>query len=242
MRFLYDNLIKYGEISATNSDTSFPISNVTHKFLMKKFQTLTGFTTSEITITLNDVSDINCIALGFHNAQAATYELRNSSSTLLSSGSLNTTYSTDMTHFATVSNVKTIIIDIDAGSSATEAYIGGISVGKSLVFELINQNPPMSLPSNDKSNQTEGGQVTGKKTKRLRGYQVPFDVISNSQYNEIQEHFNLNGSVYPVYLDIFEESHDFIQPLYCVVPGSESFTPIGLNKEWSGSLIAREAR
>lgn len=240
MMLLYKNLLFEADLLATNEDTSFPISNVVHKFLMKKFQVNTSFTNSVITCQFLEDKEISSIAIGFHNANTGTYYLYDSSDVLLSSGSLSLVDTTDMTYFTLVSGVRKVVLDIS--SSVETLRIGGISVGDPLYFPYHNTNPRVDFVSDDIVNPTEGGQITGKKKKRLRRYRAVLGTVTQSQFDEFLEVYDEVGNVVPFYYDLYEGLHEKARPIYSVLEGDGSFRRYSIENEWTHTVVAKEAR
>lgn len=240
MKLLYKNLLFGATLSATNEDTSYPISNVVHKFLLKKFQVNTSFTNSVITCEFMEDKDINTIAIGYHNASSGTYSLYDSSDVLLSSGSLVLVDSTDMTYFTKVSGIRKVVLDIS--STSDTLYIGGLSVGVPLYFPYHNTNPRIDFVSRDVVNVTEGGQVTGKQTKRLRRYRAVLGTVTQTQFDEFLELYDEIGNVIPFYFDLYDGLHYKARPIYSVLEGDGSFRRYSIENEWTHTVVAKEAR
>lgn len=219
MRFLYNNKVKTATLSATNGDGSYPIENVTHKFLQKKFQTTTGTVSSEITIELMEAITSDYIAIGYHNATSGTYALYDSSDSLISTNSLALTYSTDITYYTDEVDVKKIVLNITK-TGADPLYIGGISTSKSLLFLYQNVNPDLNLPDRDTTRVTDGGQLIGKQRTPLAVYKSGLRQITEDQKAELEVMKRLIGKVVPIYFDLYSGKHSIAAPLYCTVTSS----------------------
>jgi len=223
-------------MSATNQNDSFPVTNLTHQFLEKRFQSTT--TTSVITGLFTADQTISAIGLGFHNLSSATYVLKDSGGSPVGSGSLSVAYETDITYFTAIACRS---IEITATSSTT-LYLGGISADDPLYFEYHNIDPRFDYISNDSSTQTRGGQALGVKSKRLNKYRAVLGHVTLAQKQSLNDMLDTVGNVYTFFGDLYDEAHTEARPLFCKLEGDGVFKRQSTSNDYVYTIVLKEAR
>lgn len=236
MKLLYDNKLKSATITATNQNDSFPVSNVTHQFLEKRFQSTT--TSTVITILFASDQTISAIALGFHNLSSGSYVLKNSGGSTLLSGSLSVTYETDITYF-TATACRSIELTL---ASSTTLYVGGISADNPLYFEYHNIDPRFDYLGQDISEQTRRGQVLGMKTRRLHKYRAVLGSVTLAQKTALYDMLDTVGNALTFFADLYDEAHTEARPLFCKLEGDGVFRRQSLSNDYVYTVVLQEAR
>lgn len=237
MKLLYKNLLAYGTLSSANGDDSFPVSDLTTRTLEARFQSITMSDT--ITCEWASNQSISCIALGYHNLTEATYSIKDSSDTEIASGSLEIDYDTNMTYFTEVTTARKLEVSITAD---TEAYVGGISCGVPLSFGNFNVNPRLDYISNGEAEWLDGGQTTGNWKRSVRRWRGTVSTIQNSERLEYRDMLDEVDVTFPIYADLWEESHDEEYPVHGILQGDGQFTRETSARVYSTTVVVREAR
>ena len=112
MKILYDNYIESATLSATNEDGAYPVENLFDEYLIAPFKSISGASVVTLEFAINKT--VSSIALGYHNLTSASYVLQDSGGNPILSGSLETSYDTNMTYFTSTSCRK---VEITLASS-----------------------------------------------------------------------------------------------------------------------------
>lgn len=236
MKLLYDNKLKAATITATNQNDSFPVSNVTHQFLEKRFQSTT--TSSVITILFTADQTISAIGLGFHNLSSGSYVLKNSGGSTLLSGSLAVAYETDITYF-TATACRSIELTL---TSSSVMYVGGIIADNPIYFEYHNIDPRFDYLGQDSSSLTRSGQALGYKTKRLNKYRAVLGHLTLAQKQSLYDMLDTVGNSDTFFADLYDEAHTEARPLFCKLEGDGVFRRQSSSNDYVYTVVLQEAR
>jgi len=267
MKLLWNNYLEDSTVTASNQDENYPVSNLTHKFLEKKFQSLGS--QSKITITMPETRTVSMIAYGFNNATSAQdtivvtkdapdtlvvtknavdivvisveafIELKNSVGTTVYTAQLETGGDINVNYFTPV-DCKTVEISFVSSTDET-LYVGGLSVGDPLEIEYIRNNPELSHTIRGTANKTEAGQLLSKKVRTLRVWDFSIPIVTNSKRAEITEMIDEVGNFKPIFAGLYEDT-DIEPEMYCNIIGGGRFPRINHKNEFSTSMILEECR
>lgn len=267
MKLLWNNYLEDSTVTASSEDASYPASNLTHKFLEKKFQALGSQST--VTITMPETRTVSMIAYGFNNTTTAQdvivitkdaadtfvitkdaadtvvitvqafFELKNSVGTVVYSGQLETGADINVNHF-TPTECKTIEISF-ASSNAETLYVGGLSVGDPLEIEYIRNNPTLAHTLRGTANKTEGGQLLSKKVRHLVIWDFSIPLVTNSKRAEITEMIDECGNYKPIFASLYEDA-DIEPSIYCNIISGGEFPRINHKNEFTTDMTLEECR
>jgi hypothetical protein len=234
LKVLYDNYLKGATITAGSEDPAYPVTNITHQFLEKKYQAIDGDSSSIITIDLGSLKTISLIAYGYNNTDGNLYNgvinLKQSATDgiLLQQSAVDgiKTEQADYIDFFDASNVFTERKQVVTGEeynfsyftplecryiklylSADETlYLGGMAVGTPLNFEYLQTNPQLPLKSRDKPTRTDGGQLLPNSKPMLRKWTVvlPYATVTNEVRKQVLTMIKTIGSSTPVWADLWD--------------------------------------
>lgn len=262
MKILFDNVLIDATITADNASANYPVSNLVHPFLHKRYQKV-NTTYDTITITLSAATTMNCFFVSYSNANKIVVRFYNASSTLLRtetfSGVNNERYTTggdlrvltdgdiriaqeaygedsDAVHFDSI-DVKTIEIDVYGDSSA---YVGGIAAGEAEDFG--DPMSPWEEPYIDNSIVADSlyGQTLQQQIEPLRAYTWMIRDLTRSETNDIRDIYYQYGYGARLWIDPFEDDHDFMRPFYGRLNAAPRITKNG--RRYDVELQFREAR
>lgn len=234
MRILYNNELENATISATNEDSSYPVENITHRFLEKIFKP-TG--PSVVTIEFNMDTALSCIAVGFQNAATGTYTLKDSVGSTVLTGSLALTYETDMTYFT-----ETTCRSLELSFTGTDYYIGGVSAGVPIEIDYWNVNPRQDKPNLDSITRLRGGQTTGYRSASYLRYRATVGDLPEATKREMFDMIDVVGNWKPHYFDMYEDAHEYGRPIHCIFLGDNQYVRDSLAMDWSTTLVYEETR
>lgn len=263
MRILFDNYALQATVTSVDASGNYPPTNLVHPFLRKRYQNITG--DDLITFQLPNDRTVNCLYFAYHNAD--TEELLTEEGEyittetdeilLLSSANLNYylySYTGDLLHsgsidmvdqyvavrFADVPMVRRVVVETEwEGMGA--GYLGAVGFGQDYEMPGADSDWTNGIEDNSVIMRSNVGQY-------LQNYIEPQDVrafswsgVLPSDYLYIKNSIKTIGKGRPVWVDFFEDSHDQVQPGYCVISGSIE-SPQRINHTYSFQLTFTEAR
>ena len=230
MRVLADNKALGSTISALHTDLNYPESNLKHEWLKKIWRSTANSDT--LTFLFSSDQEIDCIYVGFTNATAITARMYSVTDTLLSTKVILA--STNGTAFTTVSGVRYIEIALAASSPVV---MGNVGTGKTYTMPDPMNGVVKGFADNTKVMVSDDGQVLMNKKNWLRSVPLKFTVIDLDQYNTI---YALLADIdRPIWVDVYEETKNFINPIYGVVTMGK---PSQSWKKWVFNIDVLEAR
>jgi hypothetical protein len=262
MRILNTNLLDTATLSAGGTSVNYPLANLKHVFLKKKFQqiidypdvtysgtpiTYTGEVvfdisdeTSALTLTWDTDQTIDTVMLGYTNAKQIELRLYDSASALL--------YSSQFTDdelgavFAAVAGVRSakVLMAADGDAALMTVYLGGLGIGLSYVMPDPVNDWQHGLVDNSFGVQTLDGQVLGQYIEPLRSHVYNFMTNSFAIFNEVKAIVKAAGKYTPLWIAPFENSFATVKPLYATINGMESIAKN--DNVYSFSLTFQEAR
>lgn len=252
MRALVDNYANDSTITATSENTSYPVNNVRHIFLEKKFQSVGNQTI--ITILFPEDRTVSMIAIGFQNMvsttkryiltkgtignrktlnktaterkvlqSSSTFKLKNLAGSTLLNGDLETGFDTISNYF-TSTVCRSVELSI-ASNAGTTLYIGGIGIGNPFNVPSINVNPQMNARTRNSVDVTDGGQSLTKYRRTLENFTIGLRSKTNEERKQIVDIAKTLKQ--PIFVDLYPTNHDMYRPFY------GEFTDIGKIKRES---------
>lgn len=237
MKILFNNVLLDATLSANNASPNYPVDNLIHRFLKKRYQhTAASFDT--VTVTLDTSTDIDYFFAGYSNAPQIVVRLYDSTPTLLKTDTItNIGEGSKSINYGQTYSVKTIEIDVYGGSGG---YLGGIGAGE--VEEFKDPLSPWEEPyqDNTKINSSDEGQTTRNKRRPLKLYSWSFRELTRIEANEKKDLYEDYSIGAIVWVDPFEDGGDYMQPIYAIIenPPLESKNGRRYDQQWS----FREAR
>lgn len=270
MKILFDNYARIDiedptVYSSLDASTNYPVANLGHPFLRKRYQNVTGADT--ITVTFAADETVNSFFVGYHNAREEirltedgddriteegdlrlistsklTMNLYSYAGVLLYTEDLYLTNQFEAIHFAAVENVRYATIVID-WSGLGAGYLGGIGLG--LCYTM--PDPQADWLDGKEDNSTAESSLTGQ---AMQDYVEPqtlrvfnFNAVPEATYQSIKDSIYAIGKGRPVWIDFTELDHTFFLPGYFTIEnGIEGAKRVPGKKTWSFTLTFKEAR
>jgi len=235
MRILFNNIFENASFLATNESLNYPVVNLAHPFLRKRFQSTS--TSSEVTASFTSDQIMSCLFYGFHNFSSMTVVFKNSGgSTLLT---LNITSPDDIgvEYFTTLTTVRSVVFTV---TGAIGFYLGG--VGGGACYSMPDPLAPYSPGDADNSDfvETPDGQTLQNFVTPLLEYEFGFRDQSGAVYKEIKTNYRSVGGGKPLFIDLYEENRDKEPPIYGKITAVPGFTY--QPRRYNFTLKIREAR
>lgn len=240
MRILYDKSLNSADVSATNENPNFPIENINHPFVSKKFKSLLG--SSLITGIFDNEISIDSFGIAFHNVDEMTLSLYDSGDSLLYQEIISVAEfkKLDMYYFNLVENVKYFTLSAD--SLQLNLEIGAVKIGKVLEMPSFLGDPEVGDVLNSDITVTPEGQVLGVKRSILFAPSFSFPEVSSLESKNIDKMVSEVGNIDKIFIDIYEDTPDELPP-FCGRITEKNKTKI--NKEgvsYSMTMSFREVR
>ncbi len=211
MRLLYDNYLKDSSLTASSENSLYPVENIVHKFLEKKYRSLLYL--ASITVVFPEDREVDTIALAYTNVTTATYTALTASRATLQTGNLEFDNDTNITYIEPVT-CRSIVFDFQATGSV---QVGGMSAGVSKEYTIVQANPQLPMNSRGNMEQTNGGQVLGRNYKSLRSWVVAITDMTNELRLFTEQVIYSSGLVNPVYVDLYENNHGEEPPMHAII-------------------------
>ena len=246
MRILFDSLLSDASLSAGGTSLNYPLANLNHAFLKKKFQQIvdgsSGMPDSDaLTLTWNTDQVIDSIFVGYSNATLFTLKLYDSADTLLSTQTFTDAEMGKV--FTAVSDVRyaKLLMDDETGSSAMTVYLGGLGIGVSYVMPDPINDWSFGQVDNSIGTTTLDGQVLGQYIEPLKVHPFNFKTSSRATFFEVYGKIKTLGKYTPIFYAPFESAMATVPAMYAIIEGGFE-SPSKDDNIFSFSLTFSEAR
>jgi hypothetical protein len=261
MRILFDNLIFTATLSAGGTSINYPLSNLVHSFLVKKFQqtvdgtpivtyedtpityegedvTFRGMDDNDaLTLTWDNDKIIDFIGIGYSNALYFTLRLYNSSDEIMFTKEFT---SDEMgAIFTPVSGVRKAKIFLDDDTDPMTVYVGKVGIGKTYTMPDPINDWDSEITDNSFGTTGTDGQIQGQYIEPYEAYTFNFAIDTLAQKNAIKALVKNLGKMTPAFVIPFEGKMDVIQPLYATIAYS---SPSKEDNVYRFTLTITEAR
>lgn len=236
MRILFEDKVLAATLSAVNASSNYPVANLQNAFLKRRFQSTAAADT--VTALFGADESIDCVYYGFTNATGIVIQLKNAGGAVLKTITITTPEEIGAHHFAAVPAVRSIVVQITGAGAGV--YLGGLAAGEEVV--LPNPEAEWEEPKVDNStvSSSPDGQYNQGYLRPLRSYSWNLPDTTREDANTLSDLYLALGAGRPVWADPFEENHDFIPPIYCVI--TEPLAPRKSGRRYSITLSIAEAR
>jgi len=213
MRVLFDNLVLSGTLTTDTPSDSYPVTNLSHQFLRRRYQIVTSPVT--VTVTFDEDSTVNCFFYGYHTATSLTLRLYDSGDVLQKTVLVTSPESgVGSEFFDDETAIAYAEIDI-AGSNPL--YLGGIGLGE--YYELPRPLANFSEGLSDRSvtSSSPQGQSQFLHVAALKRRAYTFPSMTRTERNAVEALFVEHGVGRPMWIDAFYGNHTFEPPMYARV-------------------------
>jgi hypothetical protein len=196
MRVLFDNLVIASTLTTDEPNGDYPVTNLAHPFLRRKYQSVAA--TATITVTFKDDATVDCLFYGWHNLTSIVMRLYDSGDVLKDT--------------VTVSSPESGV-----GSKYFTAVpsIAGLGIGEH--YEL-----PRPLADFEEGLDNRGAVVASRAGQAQHLYVEPLKVraytvagMDRDTRSEIAALMKDAGVGRPLWLDAFHLNHNYEPPMYC---------------------------
>ena len=237
MLILFDNVLKRSTVSSSNESLNYPSENLIDDFLRLRYQC--GATSDTIEFALDDSYDISSIFTGYASGITTANVKLYDGVTLKKTIALGTAINdeTQAIHFVTEIGIDKITIEI---TGSIGMYIGGMAAG--ICYDMGNVLSPFEEKITDRSivSSSPYGQVQQNYIPPLDSIFFIFRLKPRDERNTIVDEFKAIGNGATIWVDYFEDNHDFKKPQYVTV--SSQVAPSKVLREYTVSINLTEAR
>lgn len=223
MKVLFTNLLDTATLTAGGTSVNYPLTNLQHPFLKKKFQqtvAISGGSMSDadaLTLTWTADKTIDFIAVGYTNAATLTLKLYDSSDTLIDTQTFtNAELGKSFAAVAGVRKVKLLMHDGSTDNPMT-LYLGGLGIGQGYVMPDPFAEWEPGMLDNSFGDTTIDGQVSGQYVEPLRSLLFLFEVEEKETFDEIYNLIAALGKFTPVWIAPFENNLAYEKALYATL-------------------------
>lgn len=212
MRILDTNLTLTSTLTATGSNTSYPLDNLKSPFLEELWKGLDLDET--ITINFGANKTVDCIYIGYTNATAITLKLYDVSASLLATINVDPIFCGEV--FTSIVGVRYATIRLE---STEIVYCGNIGIGDSYKITNPTMGVVTKLVDNSIVVRNAKGQTLKNKIPILRSYETTHQAMDVDTYNEVVA--IISDNTMPVWVDIYEQAHEKIPPMYSTISSDD---------------------
>lgn len=211
MRFLLDDLMRDATLSTDKPNGNYPVVNLQHSFLQKRYQA--DDTTATVTVTFDAASSVDCFFYAFHNCTAIVVRLYSAGPVLEKTVTINSPESGAGSEYFTV-EPGLIKAEIDITAAGVPVYIGGVGLG-------LREETPRPL-ADFEENTIDQSVITVSPTGQalqLRVEPRAAEIFRVSWATRVERDaavaaFNAVGVGAPIWVDVFYGDHTFRKPFY----------------------------
>ena len=267
MKILWDNYLDDSTVTASSENASYPVENLFHKFLEKKY--VSTQSQAIVTVVFPEDRPVSMIAYGWSNvtpgdgstltiardaednititeggagpitiALFSSYELKDSGGTVVGSGTIEEGDLINATHFTEVTCRSVEVLF----ASNSIVYVGGLSMGSPISYDYTEANPTFADLSRASVRKTDGGQIIGKKKQMLREWRLTIPNATNLKRLETSAMLEEVSYVDPVYADLYDESNGVEPAIYGNITAAGVYQRDSRSQRYSMKMTIQEAR
>jgi len=225
MKVLYNNDITSSTtITPSTQNNNYPFETAFLDTRMSRFGRFTGKTSENIVFYNSGGFSFDEVLIAANNmTSSATVTVQANASDSWGAPSVSESMTRLVNgywyyNFSSVQSYDYIRIVV-ADATVTESYIkiAKVFIGQSLTLPGIAPTAELPVISNSLVSQNESGQVFADKRTQLKGANVNFPVISETERQNLKTLFTSVDKTDPIYLFIWENDLDIEPPLYCTL-------------------------
>lgn len=205
MRILFNELFENASVLATNQSLNYPVANIIHPFLQKRFQSTT--TSSVITATWTTDQCMSCFFYGFHTLTSLTVVYKNSVGTIIKTLNITSPEDIGVEYFDELTTVRSVEITVNGASGF---YLG--KIGGGCCYQMPDVLAPYDSGNSDNSSSSSSphGQRLVNSVPKLRALSYGFRELTLDLKNEIDALYTPKN----IFFDLYEGNRDKEPPIY----------------------------
>jgi hypothetical protein len=236
MRILFDNEALNAAITSYYESANYPASNIIHPFLVKRYQATADSDT--ITLTFDTEFSASSIFYGFTNATSIIVKFYDVLDNLLHTETIADPQQRDSAFFTQVDNIS--YLEIDVITDMIAIYLGEFGCGLEIQMPDPLGDWPETPVDNSEVSDSVGGQTLQNYVEPLDSYTFNFRDLERDVAIAIRDACKEVGIGGKLWVDAFEEDHEFMQPMYATLRAQPTIQKNG--RRYDLSLSVQEAR
>lgn len=218
MKILFNNVFEDASWSATNESLNYPVANLAHPFLRKRFQSTS--TSSLVTASFGSDQTMSCLFYGYHNLTSLTVVFRNSGGGTLLTLNITSPEDIGVEDFTELTTVRSVEFTLNGASGF---FLGGVGAGSCYMMpDPLAAYEPGNEDNSDFS-ESPYGQTLQNFVEPLRELEYGFRDEEGTIYKEIDALYKSVGVGKPLYIDLYEDNRDKEPPIYAKLIRALSF-------------------
>lgn len=235
MRVVFDNIVLDSTLSSLNASLNYPVENLQDSILKKRYQSTLA--TDTITIDFSETLSVSSFFYAYTNATSLVLRLYvGSDSLVLTLNITDPENYIDAHHFTAVS---ADYAEIDIVGPA-DVYLGGIALDDSVEFPDPINAWQENYQDNSSVSENDDGNTLQDYIKPLKVNSWIFRNVTRYNTNFYKDLYELTGIGKIIWVDPFEDNHDFLEPLYCKM--TAPLQPKKNGRRYNFELSIKEAR
>jgi len=212
LKLLFDGLIGDSILSSSFPSPSYPVANLRHSFLKKRYQSSRDV--DAVLIEFAAISTVDCFFFGITNASEIQLDLYSDADALLHTEIIEYPESdrVDSVHFTAVAGVAYATVTLTGDSVGV--YLGGCDLGEAYTFPDPVAIWPEGWVDNTVTVKSPAGQASFDRVSPFRTYEWDFVNLSRALANELRGKYEAYGRGRPLFIDPFERNHTFMRPYW----------------------------
>ena len=234
MILLFEDKVANATFTSLNASLNYPAENLQNQILRKRYQS--SIESDTITITFSGASTIKDFWYAFTNATSLELRLYSGLSVLLHTITISSPQAIDAYHFTAV---EASYAEIDIAGS-TGVYLGGVGLGSGVTYPDPLNAWEENYIDNSVVATSRAGQTLQDYVEPLKVNNWTFREIDRDDMNSFKTLYKNKGIGKPLWVDLFEGNHDFLEPIYASIGQPIVTTKNG--RKYNFNINMREAR
>jgi len=235
MKVGFDNIVIDSTLSSLNASLNYPVENLQDSILKKRYQS--AITNDIITIDFAENSSVSSFFYAYTNATWLQLRLYIGSDSLVYTLTITDPESIiDAIHFTAV-NADYAELEI---LGAEGVFLGGISLDDPIEFPDPDSTWQENYQDNSSVSENANGNTLQDYIKPLQIFNWTFRDVTRYDSSFYKDLYLLTGIGKIIWVDPFEDNHDFLDPIYCKM--TAPFQPKKNGRRFNFELSIKEAR
>ncbi len=235
MKIVFDNIVLDSTLSSLRASLNYPIENLQNSILKNRYQSVQS--TDTITIDFSETLRVSSFFYSYTNATYLQLRLYVGSDSLVFTLTITDPESETDAKYFTAIEADYAELDIIGPDNV---YLGGIALDDPVEFPDPDNAWQESYQDNSSVSENDDGNTNQDYIKPLRINNWIFRDVTRYDSNFYKELYILTGIGKIIWVDAFEDNHDYLKPLYCKM--TAPFQPKKNGRRFNFELSIKEAR
>jgi len=235
VKVIFDNIVLDSTLSSLNASLNYPVENLQDSILKKRYQSVV--TSDTITIDFSETLTVSSFWYVYTNATYLQLRLYVGSDSLVFTLTINNPESYIDAHYFSAVDADYAELDIIGPENV---YLGVIALDDPVEFPDPENVWTEGYQDNSSVNENDDGNTLQDYIKPLKINNWKFRDVTRYDSNYYKDLYELTGIGKIIWVDAFEDNHDFLKPLYCKM--TAPLQPTKNGRRYNFELNIKEAR